>query len=128
MSGIFNALMIALRRLLKRNRIFTKEKTIEERRERYTLAANPVEAFLEDAVADDSVESDVVVKELLYQAYLHFCKEHKLAILSKESLGKVLKNRFQEGRESSRERRTLWRGIKLAAKYNIAVSQWTLDV
>ena len=36
------------------------EKTIEQRRERYVLAANPIEAFLKEAVAEDSIESDVV--------------------------------------------------------------------
>lgn len=47
---------------MNRNRIFIKEKTIKQRRERYDIAANPVEAFLEDAVADDSVECDVVTR------------------------------------------------------------------
>jgi hypothetical protein len=50
------------------NRIFIKEKTIEQRRDRYAMAANPVDAFLEDAIAEDSVESDTVVKEVLCQA------------------------------------------------------------
>lgn len=120
--------MVALRRLINSNRIFTKEKTIEERRQRYTVAANPIEAFLEEVTAEDSVESDSVTKEQLYQGYVRFCKERKLAILSKESLGKILKNRFQEGRESSGERRTLWKGIKLVEKYNVVLEQQTLDI
>jgi hypothetical protein len=62
LSGVFNVMLIVLSRLMNRNRIFIKEKTIEQRRESYDNAANPVEAFLEDAVADDSVECDVVTK------------------------------------------------------------------
>jgi hypothetical protein len=42
-----------------------------------------------------------------------------LAIISKGSLGKILKSKhgFQEGRESAGKRRTFWKGIKLAEKY-----------
>jgi putative DNA primase/helicase len=129
-SGIFNVLMVALQRLLNQNRIYINEKTIEQRRERHAIAADPVKAFVEDAVAEDSVESDTVVKETLYQAYRQFCKKHNLAILSKESLGKILKQKYQEGRESSGKRgkrETVWKGIKLKEGY-IDVRQETLNV
>jgi putative DNA primase/helicase len=130
LSGVFNVLMVALRTVLNNNGVFTKEKTIEQRRERYTLAVDPIEAFLNDAVAEDSVELDAVTKESFYQAYLRFCDEHKLAVQSKESLGKNLKkmHKFEEGRESSGERRTIWKGIKLTGKYNIELKQETLKV
>ena len=91
LSGIFNVLMPVLKRLLNRNRIYIKENSIEQRRKRYTIAASPIGAFLEEAVAEDSTESDTVVKEVLYHAYRRFCNKHNLAILSKESLGKILK-------------------------------------
>jgi hypothetical protein len=55
--------MPALKHLLNQSRIFIKEKTIEQRRDRYAITANPVESFLQEAVAEDSVESDTVVKE-----------------------------------------------------------------
>ena len=42
--------------MLNQNRI----KTIEQRRDRYPIAANPIEMFLENTVAKDSVTSDVV--------------------------------------------------------------------
>jgi phage/plasmid-associated DNA primase len=122
-------LMTALRRLLNENGIFIKEKTIEERRDRYAITANPVDAFLEEAVAEDSVESDTVVKEILYQAYRQFCKNHSLPILSKEILGKNLKKKnYQEGREPSGKRETIWRGIKLKEEYNPNLRQETLNV
>jgi putative DNA primase/helicase len=130
LSGIFNILVSALRRLLSGNRIFVTEKTIEQRRERYLLAVNPIEAFLKDAIAEDSVESDSIPKEVLYQAYKRFCSNYSLAVQSKETLGKTLKNvyKFEEGRESSGDRRTIWKGRKLAAKYEIDLGQQTLDV
>lgn len=128
LSGIFNVLTIALRRLLNRNQIFVNEKTIEERRERYMLAVSPIEAFLKDAVAEDSIATDSTSKEAFYQAYKRFCNTYGLAIQSKESLGKILKSKFEEGRESSGERRTVWKGIKLALKYHIDLRQETLNV
>jgi hypothetical protein len=52
LSGIFNILMTALRRILKNNRgVFVNEKTIRERREKYELALNPIGSFIEQAIA-----------------------------------------------------------------------------
>ena len=81
-------------------------------------------------MAEDSTESDTVVKEVLYHAYRRFCNKHNLAILSKESLGKILKagKKYQEGRQASGKRETIWKGIKLKEEYNIDVRQETLDV
>jgi len=63
-------------------------------------------------VAEDSVESDEVPKEELYQAYKRFCNDHSLAVLSKEIFGKNLKRqmgkwKLGESREASEEQRTL---------------------
>lgn len=110
--------MIALRRLLKRKEIFVNEKTIAERRSRYELAANPIECFVQDAIAEDSTEYDRALKETLYHAYEIFARENKLALISKESLGKILKRRFEDGREPSGRRRNFWKGIRLKEKYS----------
>ena len=120
LSGIFNILMVALRNVLKNKRIFVNEKTIQERRIKYELASKPIECFKQDAIAEESTEYDRTLKETLYHAYEIFARENKLVIISKESLGKILKNKFgfQEGRESSGRRRTFWKGIKLAEKYH----------
>jgi phage/plasmid-associated DNA primase len=67
LSGIFNVLMIALRRILHSKRIFVNEKTIQERREKYETAANPIGSFIKEAVAEDSVISDQTTKEHFYQ-------------------------------------------------------------
>ena len=93
-------------------------------------ATNPIEAFLKDAVSEISVESDIVIKERFFQAYMRFCNENKLAVQSKESLGKSLKttHNYKEGRESSGERRTYWKGVKLTEKFNIELKQETLKV
>ena len=107
LSGIFNVLIIALRTLLRNGSIFVHEKTIEQRRQRHELAVNPLKYFIGDVLAEDSTESDKTPKDTLYEAYLRFCNGHKLAVESKENLGRTLKNRFgfQEGRDSSTERK-----------------------
>jgi P4 family phage/plasmid primase-like protien len=130
LSGVFNILMIALRRLLRMKKIFVNEKTIAGRRTRYELAATPVECFMQDAIAEESTEYDRTLKETLYHAYEIFARENKLAIISKESLGKMLKHRFEDGREPSGKRRNFWKGVRLKEKYShiIDSEQQTLTV
>ena len=104
LSGIFNLLMTALRNiLLKNNGIFINEKTIQARREKYEMAANPIGS---------------APKDVLYNVYKRYCKENKLAVESKENFGKILKNKYhyKEGRESSGERRTIWREVRLVVQ------------
>lgn len=129
MSGIFNVLMVALRRILKNKGILVNEKTFQQRREKYELAINPIASFIKDAISEESVESDRTTKDELYQAYTRFCKTKRLAFES-ENLGKILINkyRFDDGRQSSGERKTVWKGARLAEKYQIEPNQQILTV
>jgi putative DNA primase/helicase len=123
MSGIFNVLMNVLRRVLDKG-IFLTEKTIQQRRERYDLLLNPVKHFLVEAVAEDSIVTDKISKEDLYQAYSIFCKRKKLIIESKEKFGRLIK---AQGYESCRidvglghnKRKHGWSGIRLVDNYHI---------
>jgi HSP90 family molecular chaperone len=72
--------MIALRRILHNKRIFVNEKTIEERREKYETAANPIGSFIKEVVAEDSVISDQTTKEHFYRTLENYCKEKNLPI------------------------------------------------
>lgn len=121
MSGIFNIMMIALRSLLRRNGLYLNEKTIEERREKYEKAVNPIRAFLDEAISEESVESDMVTKDDMYDAYVKYCKQNKIAIKQKESLGKELKkNGIEDGRlgvEIDGKRKTCWKGVRLRPEY-----------
>jgi putative DNA primase/helicase len=128
LSGMFNILVTALKRILKNRAVFVNEKTIRERQEKYELALNPVGSFIEQAVAEDSTESDRVTKDDLYRAYARFCKEKRLAVESKENFGKILKKqfRYQDGREASGARRTIWKGVKLTGLYNLEDEQQML--
>jgi phage/plasmid-associated DNA primase len=123
MSGIFNVLMNVLRRVLDKG-IFLTEKTIQQRRERYDLLLNPVKHFLAEAVAEDSIVTDKISKEDLYQAYSIFCKRKKLIIESKEKFGRLIK---AQGYESCRidvglghnKRKHGWSGVRLVDNYRI---------
>jgi putative DNA primase/helicase len=127
LSAIFNICMIALRNVLKNSGIYINERTIDERRRKYERSVNPVKAFLEEALAEDAIESDWVIKETLYQAYKRFCKKYQLPVDSIESLGRNLKKeKFEDGRESKRERKTYWKGIKLKEEYRLESIQQTM--
>ena len=125
LSGIFNILMKALRSIQKNNRIYVKQRTIRERREKHELIIDPIGAFLDTAIAEDSIESDYVTKDDLHNAYVKYCKLHNLPYLSKESLGKILKkppHNFNGDRETKKgkdgKRNTFWIGIKLIEGIN----------
>jgi phage/plasmid-associated DNA primase len=117
LSGIFNLLMFALRRILKEGRIFLTEKTIQDRREKYEMAVNPIKAFLDTAVEEESLASDMITKAALHEAFKYFCNKHKLAVMSMIQFGKTIKEKFQEDRETTGKRRTVWTGIKLKDEY-----------
>ena len=115
LSGIFNIIAIALKRILTTQKIHINEKTIKERREKAELIYDSVGSFLKDAVAEDSTESDYIIKDDFYIAYSRFCKFHKLPVEQKETLGKILKQKYnyQDGRETKGERKTIWKGRRL---------------
>ncbi len=112
-SGIFNMWMNALRGILKNKRIFMNEKTSQQRRTRYEMAANPIQAFIDEAIMEESKEiSDTVTKEDTYQAFLLFCKEKRLHTITKALFGRGFKRTYPHG-----EYRTYWTGIKLKKEY-----------
>lgn len=72
------------------------------------------------AIAEDSTESDYVVKDDFYIAYTRFCKFHKLPVEQKETFGKILKqtHNYPDGRGPKGEKRKkIWKGIRLV-KWN----------
>ncbi len=132
MSGIFNVLMHFLRMLLKNNGIYLHEKTIDARTAKHERAVNPVKAFVVEAIAYDSTESDYVIKADLYSAFRKYCKKYSLAPKSEVALGKDLKKLgWMDSRESKGEtRRTCWIGRKLKSEFVCAdeqqqVTLWT---
>ena len=116
LSGIFNALMIPLRnRIMKNKPVYMDAKTIEDRRHKHELISDPIRAFFNDAIEPD-VEG-TLTKERLYEAYRKFCRFQRLPVESYDQFCKLVKKKFPhelgEGRDSSKDRKTIWKGIKL---------------
>lgn len=59
----------ALHRILKNKQVHIDAKNIAERRRRHTLASEPIKAFTEQAIPEDSADNDRVREEDLYKAY-----------------------------------------------------------
>jgi P4 family phage/plasmid primase-like protien len=125
LSGIFNVLMRALRRLLKRNGLYLNEKTIAERIEKTERATNPIRAFLDEAKLPESAEDDKVTKEDMYDAYVKYCNKYRIAKKQKEDFGKALKKMgLKDGRSSTEidgKRPTIWKGVKLSPEYEAKI-------
>ena len=117
LSGIFNIMMSTLQNVLRNTCIFMTEKSIEQRREKHDLAVDPIGMFVREAIRIDSLETDETFKDDCYAAYVRFCKIHKIAYSSKETLGKNLKRTYDDGRESSGKRRHYWKGMELTDQY-----------
>lgn len=128
-SSIFNILMKALRRLLRNKGIYMNEKTIEERRKKSERVADPIKSFLEDAVAEDSIESDWITKPDFYDAYTKFCNRHKIAIKPIEIFAKDLMKikKFDHQKKTIKgERKMIWLGIKLNPAFLLHEEQQVL--
>ena len=109
LSGIFNVLMQYLRRVLKHKEIFVNAKTIEERRLKYQLAADPIGAFIDKAIEPVSDVSHNTIKDVMYTAYSEFCEIHKVSAVKKEAFGRTLSKRFKWMDDSERYKDKIYR-------------------
>ena len=135
LSGIFNVCMNALRRIIVNKGLYINEKTIEERRIKYERNVNPVKAFLEEAIAEDSTADAEISKKDLYDAYDRFCKKYSLPTEKYDHFCKILKSDFgmREKRvevgiiEGKRQREIWWQGMVLTVDYAPKNPQKRLD-
>ena len=113
LSGLLNAALNALQRLLE-NGDFFSTKTTEETRDDYKRKANSVWAFAEDCLLSDP--EGVLTKEETYSVYVEYCKKHNYPIKTNNVFARELKKEVSplaEGLETRGGRRvTVWRGIK----------------
>jgi P4 family phage/plasmid primase-like protien len=91
-SGIFNVLMIALRRIRKTKDIYVNDKTIEEKRLKYERTVYPIKTFIDEAVAEDSTADYYVTKEQLFEAYTKYCQKYALPIEKYDTFCRRVKN------------------------------------
>jgi P4 family phage/plasmid primase-like protien len=128
LSGIFNALMIALRRIRKNKEIYEHAKTIEEKTIKYQMAVDPIQAFLDEAVSPNSLVDDKTEKETFYKAYDRFCNKHSLPIVKYDTFGRNIKAKdITDGRMGNDDREYYWKGIRLVPEYMLEMEQTTID-
>jgi hypothetical protein len=101
---------------MKNKPVYMDAKTIEDRRHKHELISDPIRAFFDDAIEPDG--EGIIRKERLYEAYRKFCRFQRLPIESYDQFCKLVKKKFLphelgEGRDSSKDRKTIWKGIKL---------------
>jgi P4 family phage/plasmid primase-like protien len=112
-SGIFfYEWMPALRKILKEKKVAKNERTIEELRDRYEKASNPVFAFKNECLMDGSGSDCTMTKEDLYQTFLVFCGKNRLQIISKEKFGRE----FKKLMGVFADYRSEWRCVRLIPK------------
>lgn len=127
-SGIFNVLMMALRRIRNNKEIYETTKAIEKKIAKYLITVDPTQSFLDEAISQDSLISDVTYKDKLNDAYVRFCKKHTISILNYDSLCRCIKNKgYTDGRDGAGpNRKYFWKGIKLVPEYLLELEQTTI--
>lgn len=119
-SGIFNLLMVYLRRIHKNKELYVNEKTTEEKRAKYERAVNPIKTFLEEALAEELTEADEETKEDVYKAYQKYCDGYYLPVEKFEMLSRILKGKFgfqDKRREVNDVKIAYWKHMRLAGEY-----------
>ena len=119
LSGIFNLVKPALERLVKTQRVKINQNTIAERKQKAQLIREPIKSFLKDAISPKSELNDYELVDDLYDAYIRFCKYHRLPMQGKTNFNtevehstatQAVKNRklFPDG-----SKKQIWKHIKL---------------
>jgi putative DNA primase/helicase len=148
LSGIFNSLMIALRRIRITQSIYVNEKTIEEKRTKYVRAHHPIKAFMGEVISEDSTEENYITKTDFYIVYVRYCGKFSLPTEKYDTFCKLVKERrYNDANQLVEIRKDLgdkyvsgktkltycWQGVKLTEDYaNLVLkskggSQKTLD-
>jgi putative DNA primase/helicase len=117
LSGFFNWAIEGLERLLKNGR-FSTGKSVEETREQYIRASDPVKAFAMDCIEQKA--GSVVSKEEVYKAFLDYCQEMRLPTCPKNifamKLSQHVPNIQSEIKRVGKQRVQCWRDIALISK------------
>jgi len=121
LSGLFNSLMIALRRILKDSDLYVNEKTIEERTQKYERSVNPIKSFIRECIAEDSTVNDQIPKREFHDEYVIYCNKEGLPWEKYDTFCKKVKKleyrndiefEIRDGREG-KDKVAVWRGIRL---------------
>lgn len=81
LSGFFNWAIEGLKRLLQNGK-FSNAKSVEETREQYIRASDPVKAFAMDRI--EFKAGSVITKDQVYKAFIEYCEKMKLPTCPKK--------------------------------------------
>ena len=106
MSGILNIVLDSLKSIYENKKVYSNS-TINQRRARAELIADPVKAFYNENCEVPSDPAVYEIKEDLYKTFLEFCKSKKLQIVSNRKFFKQLKEEYDanEGRATIKDDR-----------------------
>jgi P4 family phage/plasmid primase-like protien len=117
LSGIFNVLMIPLRRIAVEHKPpYMDAKTIQDRKLKHQLTTDPIKVFLETATEPTDYETDPdITKEDLHEGYKKFCMFYKIPWQRYDPFCQAVKGKgVKDGRETSGgDRKRVWKGIRL---------------
>jgi hypothetical protein len=99
MSGILNIVLDSLKSIWENKKVYSNS-TINQRRARAELIADPVKAFYNENCQIPSDLKIYEIKEKLYKKFLEFCTSKKSQIVSSRIFFKQLKEEYgaNEGR------------------------------
>lgn len=89
LTGLLNYAIDGLERIFAQNK-YSYNKSIEDISDAYERSSNPIYAFVVDECDIDP--EGVIDKNVLYDRYRQYCKEHKLPILKPNSFFRSIKN------------------------------------
>jgi len=114
MSGIFNIMMDALRRIVKTKEIYVNEKTIEERRAKYERTVNTLQSFYDEMVSEYSEPGHQIPKEEFHAEYVKYCQRYSIPHEKYEIFCKnvIHKLELKESKPEINGRRVhCWKGV-----------------
>jgi len=128
LSGFLNYALEGLERVLKSGR-FSTGKTVEETREQYIRASDPVKAFAMDCI--EYKAGSTVKKDDVYEAFIKYCQLNRLPTVAKSVFSMLLPqyipNIKSERKQVRGERVMYWRDI-LITKSDGSVTETSVSI
>jgi putative DNA primase/helicase len=114
LSGIFNWALEGLERLLKNGK-FSTGRSVEEIREQYIRASDPIKAFAMDCIEEKA--GNIVAKDEVYKEFIEYCERMKLPTVPKNAFSMSLPQYVpaiqSEYKFVMKQRVAMWRDISL---------------
>jgi putative DNA primase/helicase len=114
LSGLLKVVLKRLPRVLEKG-IHTEASTIDQNYERYILSSNPVGAFVESCLEQESGRT--TSKEKMYVTYKEFCIANKLPIESEQTFSRKLTGehgfQWKQVRDGKGNKPYYWIGVRI---------------